>query len=268
MYNAAESSVINFFSYFLLLNTLLPISLIVTLEVVKVCQSFWIMQDIHMYNADKNKTARASAMSIVEELGQVSYIFSDKTGTLTRNIMEFKYAKIGDEIYGNLDELMSKQSQADLNLKRKVTHTNTKAGTEYAFNCPVLERLIEGGGDEHEDFNVAYEVPSKSGKDKLVLNKQRDWALEFLKLLALAHECMPEVAIDKAGKKTIFYQGPSPDEVTLVDFARQQGLEVVETSDSVTKVFWHNHFPEEEVSYKVFRKIEFNSDRKRMSILI
>lgn len=224
------------------------------------------MQDVHMYNEERDKHARASAMSIVEELGQVNYIFSDKTGTLTRNIMEFKFAKVGNEIYGNLDELMSKQSQN--NLKRKVTHTNTKAGTEYAFNSPELDSLLRNEENSHENYQVNYQINSKSGKEKMVLNNQREWAIEFLKLLALAHECMPESVTDSDGKKKIFYQGPSPDEVTLVDFARQQGLEVLETTDSITKIRWHGNFPEEEVDYKVFRRIEFNSDRKRMSILV
>lgn len=44
-----------------------------------------------------SNTARTS--SLVEELGQIDYIFSDKTGTLTRNIMEFKMVSIAGVAY-------------------------------------------------------------------------------------------------------------------------------------------------------------------------
>ena len=97
--------VIDFFSYFLLLNTMLPISLIVTLEIVKVIQSFFIMSDAKMYAIDRDRKAKVSSTSIIEELGQVNYIFSDKTGTLTRNIMEFKFLNVGEVLYGNAHEL-------------------------------------------------------------------------------------------------------------------------------------------------------------------
>ena len=86
---------ISFFSHFLLFNTLLPISLIVTLEITKVVQSVYIFGDLGMYLESNGRGANVSSTSIIEELGQVDYIFSDKTGTLTRNIMEFKLLHVG-----------------------------------------------------------------------------------------------------------------------------------------------------------------------------
>lgn len=89
------------FRYFLLLNTLIPISLIVTIEMVKLIQAYFISNDALMYAFERDRPAKVSSASLNEELGQVDYIFSDKTGTLTRNIMQFKLCYVGHELYGD-----------------------------------------------------------------------------------------------------------------------------------------------------------------------
>ncbi|ORX91371.1 phospholipid-transporting ATPase [Basidiobolus meristosporus CBS 931.73] len=85
----------NILTFLILFNNLIPISLIVTMEVVKYQQAALINSDLDMYSEKTDTPALARTSSLVEELGQIEYIFSDKTGTLTCNEMEFRQCSIG-----------------------------------------------------------------------------------------------------------------------------------------------------------------------------
>ena len=92
-------SFICFFTYFLLLNTLIPISLIVSTEIIKLIQGIFIKWDISLYSRFRHSFCGVKSVSIIEELGNVNFIFSDKTGTLTKNQLEFKYCIIDKKYY-------------------------------------------------------------------------------------------------------------------------------------------------------------------------
>jgi len=79
------------------------------------------MNDGDMHNEERDRFAKVSSTSIIEELGQVNYIFSDKTGTLTRNVMEFKLMYVGNTMYGKSER--SGNSEGRARNAQEIDHT-------------------------------------------------------------------------------------------------------------------------------------------------
>ena len=88
-------------TFILLLCYMVPISLIMSIQTVKNIQRYFMDVDYGMYHAETNTPAVARSDKLQEELGQVNYIFSDKTGTLTSNEMELLKACVDGSTYGD-----------------------------------------------------------------------------------------------------------------------------------------------------------------------
>ena len=99
--NPVKQFFMDIFTYWVLYSNLVPISLFVTIEIVKYFQAFLINSDLDIYYDKTDTPATCRTSSLVEELGQIEYIFSDKTGTLTCNMMEFKQCTIAGIQYGD-----------------------------------------------------------------------------------------------------------------------------------------------------------------------
>ncbi|KAL0413311.1 UNVERIFIED_CONTAM: Phospholipid-transporting ATPase 1 [Sesamum radiatum] len=80
---------------------MIPISLYISMELVRVGQAYFMIRDDRMFDKSSNSRFQCRALNINEDLGQIKYVFSDKTGTLTENKMEFQCASIGGIDYSN-----------------------------------------------------------------------------------------------------------------------------------------------------------------------
>ncbi|PAV86956.1 hypothetical protein WR25_25624 isoform B [Diploscapter pachys] len=143
-------------TFFILYNNLIPISLQVTLEVVRFFQAFYINNDIEMYDVNSDSCAVARTSNLNEELGLVKYVMSDKTGTLTRNVMKFKRVSVGGKNYGDNenDEFCDPDLIKDLNENKN--SPRGKAIREVLTMMAVCHTVVP----EHKDDQILYQSSS------------------------------------------------------------------------------------------------------------
>ena len=120
-FNVIYFFIIKFGTWCVLMNNLVPISLLMTMELVKYFQGWFISWDVDIYDRAKKVMTKVQTSTLNEELGQVRYIFSDKTGTLTKNYMNFKRVAIGNKQYNkeNEDDIESSKSLVECDTDSK-----------------------------------------------------------------------------------------------------------------------------------------------------
>lgn len=116
---------LTFWTYIIILQVMIPLSLYVTIELCKILQVYHIHNNLELYDCDTLKKTECRAMNITEELGQIQHIFSDKTGTLTENKMLFRRCVVNGNDYNHPpSELEKVYSKAGSQLPPLVINTN------------------------------------------------------------------------------------------------------------------------------------------------
>ncbi|XP_042307204.1 phospholipid-transporting ATPase ID-like isoform X1 [Sceloporus undulatus] len=227
------SAFLIFWSYVIILNTLVPISLYVSVEIIRLGNSFYIDWDRKMYYSPSDMPAQARTTTLNEELGQIKYIFSDKTGTLTQNIMVFNKCCINGTSYGDVLDSKGQRVEISESTSKVDFSENPLADPKFVFyDHSLLEAVKRGDNATHK----------------------------FFRLLSLCHTVMPE----EKKKGALVYQAQSPDEGALVTAARNFGFVFrARTPETITVVEMG-----ETVVYELLAILDFNNVRKRMSVIV
>ncbi|XP_069818635.1 phospholipid-transporting ATPase IK-like isoform X3 [Dendropsophus ebraccatus] len=216
-----------FWGYLAMLSTLVPFFLYISMEFIYSIHNYYIKQDLEMYHSESDSPAQAKGHSLCDLLGQIDFIFTDKTGTLTQNVMTFKKCCIGQRIFGTA-------SNKEIEHQEVSFAWNKYADTSFRFYDKSLCEEIRGGQDP-------------------MLH-------EFFRAIALCHTVM----VENNEEGTLVYKATSPDEEALVTAARNFGyIFLSRTQETVTVLELGK-----ERTYSILALLDFNSCRKRMSILV
>ena len=251
--NLSFQTLFCFIKFIILFSSIIPISLRVNLDVSKTWFSLAINRDKEI----PETIARNS--NIPEELGRISYIFSDKTGTLTKNEMIFKKMEIinkdfnedfGENNFDELKDILNKECEL--------------------FDAPFLD--VYNINNDSSINNSSSEINFED-KDIITLNKKkkknnirrkRDKIIrDSITAMLLCNNVTP--IKDENDENNITYQASSPDEIALVKFASSLRMKLIYRTDKIIKIENANNIIEE---YEILANFPFSSETKRMGIIV
>ncbi|XP_068960898.1 phospholipid-transporting ATPase IF isoform X3 [Petaurus breviceps papuanus] len=236
----------DFLAFLVLYNFIIPISLYVTVEMQKFLGSFFIGWDLDLYHEETDQKAQVNTSDLNEELGQVEYVFTDKTGTLTENEMQFRECSINgikyQEINGRLvPEGPTPESSEGLAYFRSLAHLSTSA--HLAISSENETELIREQDLFFKAVGLCHTVQISSGQPDGL--GDGPWH-------------------PSAASSQLEYYAASPDEKALVEAAARIGVVFMGSIEETMEIKTLGKLER----YKLLHVLEFDSDRRRMSVIV
>eukprot|EP00605_Chrysophyceae_sp_TOSAG23-4_P000732 GSChrysophyteH1.ASY1.ANO1.817.1 assembled CDS len=222
-----------YFMHYLLVNApIIPVSLYVSIVFARYVQSYFMRNDLEMFHEASGTTMDVKNMHLNEQLGQVSHIISDKTGTLTCNIMDFRKMSVHGVAYGQGISILEAEEKAQENAVKHV-----------AFYCERYE------------------------KDMSILGPQRARIQNFFRVLAICNNAEVEHDPNNPGNTRI--STSNPDDEALIHAADYFGYKMVDRVGTSLKI--ENRYSKQADNLEdveILHIFEFTSERRRMSVVV
>lgn len=261
--NPATNGFVSFLVALILYQSLVPISLYISVEIIKTAQAAFIYGDVLLYNAKLDYPCTPKSWNISDDLGQIEYIFSDKTGTLTQNVMEFKKATINGVSYGRVytEALAGLRKRQGIDVEAEGQREREEIARDRDVVISELKAMANNtqfNPDELTFISKEY-VRDLQGQNGAV---QQQCCAHFMLALSLCHSVLVEP--HKSDPSRLELQAQSPDEAALVATARDMGYSFV--GKTLKGLIIEIQGVQKE--FQILNILEFNSSRKRMSSIV
>ncbi|KAJ7182905.1 phospholipid-transporting ATPase 1 [Mycena crocata] len=259
------NALVTFVSCIIAFQNIVPISLYISIEIVKTIQAYFISQDVEMYYEGYDTPCVPKTWNISDDLGQIEYVFSDKTGTLTQNVMEFQKCSVNGIPYG--EGVTEAQRGAATRAGAADTMDPEELSAKLAGLKQLMVTTMERGWPNR--YLRAEELTLVSPALATALanrnSPERPHLTAFFRALALCHSVLADRRGADDGKSPvhIVYKAESPDEAALVGAARDVGFTFVNKGREMAEI----QVLGETERWTLLRVLEFNSTRKRMSTI-
>ncbi|CCL98771.1 uncharacterized protein FIBRA_00776 [Fibroporia radiculosa] len=276
--NPHVNGVITFAFALITFQNIVPISLYISIEAVRTCQALFIYFDHEMVYQKTQTPTLARSWNLSDDLGQIEYIFSDKTGTLTQNAMVFRQCSVGGKAYrGDLvDEATSTkialpegrdgatQTPSPVLMDGKKTPTSSSSEDIPDPLAASVVGLAEGVLTHFQDSGLSNDImAAMSARSDPDASHHARLINGFFAALALCHTAL--VSVDPT-TGAITYKAQSPDEAALVQAAADVGFVFRGRDKEILTL--QTPFADEYEKYELLNILEFNSSRKRMSVIV